>query len=115
VSISISLFALGPSDSLDAHQLVYLTPSELASDDIKKIRDAQAKESSLAKRADIYQITRADILKDNGIDMNKGGEFRCRKCKGNKTTHYALQTRSSDEPMTVFVCCLGCGNRWRTT
>ena len=25
----------------------------------------------------------------------------------------SIQTRSSDEPMTVFVCCLTCGKRWR--
>lgn len=61
---------------------------------------------------DIYQITRSKIQKDQGIDA-EGGEFTCRKCKGTKTSHYAMQTRSSDEPMTIFVCCLTCGNRWR--
>ncbi len=100
---------------LQANQLVHFTSSQLATDDMKKQRDDSAKESALAKRADLYEITRAAILQDNGIDANKGGEFTCRKCKGTKTTHYALQTRSSDEPMTVFVCCLTCGTRWRCT
>ena len=40
--------------------------------------------------------------------------FTCRKCKSKKCTYYALQTRSSDEPMTIFVTCLDCGQRWKT-
>lgn len=39
--------------------------------------------------------------------------FKCRKCHENKCTFYQLQTRSADEPMTTFVQCLNCGNRWK--
>ena len=39
--------------------------------------------------------------------------FTCRKCKSNKCTYYQLQTRSADEPMTTFVTCIECGNRWK--
>ena len=40
-------------------------------------------------------------------------DFTCFKCKSNKCTFYQLQTRSADEPMTTFVTCLNCGNRWK--
>ena len=30
-----------------------------------------------------------------------------------KCTYYQLQTRSADEPMTTFVTCINCGNRWK--
>ena len=40
-------------------------------------------------------------------------EFTCYRCKNNKCTYYELQTRSADEPMTTFVTCLVCGNRWK--
>lgn len=40
-------------------------------------------------------------------------EFKCYKCKKRKCTYYQLQTRSADEPMTTFVTCLVCGNRWK--
>lgn len=39
--------------------------------------------------------------------------FTCRKCKSNKCTYYQMQTRSADEPMTTFVSCIECGNRWK--
>ena len=39
--------------------------------------------------------------------------FTCRKCKSNKCSYYQLQTRSADEPMTTFVTCINCGNRWK--
>jgi DNA-directed RNA polymerase subunit M/transcription elongation factor TFIIS len=41
------------------------------------------------------------------------GIFKCGKCKSMKTTYTQAQTRSADEPMTTFVCCMACGNRWR--
>ncbi len=40
-------------------------------------------------------------------------EFKCFKCFQRVCTYYQLQTRSADEPMTTFVTCLKCGNRWR--
>lgn len=40
--------------------------------------------------------------------------YRCGKCHGRECHYFSLQTRSGDEPMTVFVCCLDCGHRWRT-
>jgi transcription elongation factor S-II len=40
-------------------------------------------------------------------------DFTCSKCKSKKCTFYQLQTRSADEPMTTFVTCLNCGNRWK--
>lgn len=41
------------------------------------------------------------------------GQFKCGKCKKMKTTYAQLQTRSADEPMTTFVTCHNCGNRWK--
>jgi transcription elongation factor S-II len=39
--------------------------------------------------------------------------FTCKKCKSKRCTYYELQTRSADEPMTVFVTCLDCGKHWK--
>jgi transcription elongation factor S-II len=39
--------------------------------------------------------------------------FKCRKCGSRETSYYEVQTRSADEPMTQFITCLSCTNRWR--
>ena len=47
-------------------------------------------------------------------DKDYKGLFRCGKCRGYKTTFYQMQTRSADEPMTVFVTCHTCNIRWKS-
>jgi DNA-directed RNA polymerase subunit M/transcription elongation factor TFIIS len=39
--------------------------------------------------------------------------FLCGKCGKRECTYYELQTRSADEPMTIFITCLNCGKHWR--
>ena len=39
--------------------------------------------------------------------------FKCHKCGSRETSYYEVQTRSADEPMTQFITCLSCSNRWR--
>lgn len=41
------------------------------------------------------------------------GMYTCRACKSRKTQYTCLQTRSADEPMSIFVACLQCGKRWK--
>ena len=39
--------------------------------------------------------------------------FTCKKCKSKRCTYYEMQTRSADEPATIFITCLDCGKSWR--
>jgi transcription elongation factor S-II len=39
--------------------------------------------------------------------------FQCSRCKQRKCTYRQAQTRSADEPMTTFVTCTVCNNRWK--
>jgi len=39
--------------------------------------------------------------------------FTCKKCKSKKCSYYELQTRSADEPSTIFISCLDCGKNWK--
>ena len=38
--------------------------------------------------------------------------FQCGSCKARQCTYFQVQIRSSDEPATNFVTCVGCGHKW---
>lgn len=40
-------------------------------------------------------------------------QFKCGKCQKKKCTYYEVQIRGADEPATVFITCIECGNKWR--
>ena len=40
-------------------------------------------------------------------------QFLCGRCKKRECSYMELQTRSCDEPASIFVQCLSCGHRWR--
>ncbi|CAO2826744.1 uncharacterized protein LOC130800357 [Amaranthus tricolor] len=42
-------------------------------------------------------------------------EAPCPKCHHGKASFYQMQTRSADEPMTIFYTCLNesCGHKWK--
>lgn len=41
------------------------------------------------------------------------GVYRCRNCGGKRTIQHEQQTRSADEPMTLFITCVNCKNTWK--
>jgi len=81
-----------------AHELAFMTHPELRPDlwndliELKKIKD----ENKFTPKIEAST-----------------NDFTCSKCKSKKCTFYQMQTRSADEPMTTFVTCINCGNRWR--
>tara|TARA_Y100000816_G_C26103998_1_gene585992 strand:- start:2341 stop:2793 length:453 start_codon:yes stop_codon:yes gene_type:complete len=63
-----------------------------------------------------FTISKRTSNNNNSIseeNVEPSGLFKCPKCKHRKTTYYSMQTRSADEPMTNFITCLNCGNRWK--
>jgi DNA-directed RNA polymerase subunit M/transcription elongation factor TFIIS len=59
-----------------------------------------------------------EFIEDNFTKKLLTGQFKCVKCAKNKeyaynTSSYELQTRSSDEPTTIFVTCETCGHKWK--
>lgn len=40
-------------------------------------------------------------------------QFKCGRCKMRECAYRELQLRSCDEPVSLFITCLKCGNNWR--
>lgn len=85
---------------IKADELARMTHEQMASDELKKQNEAYEKENLLDHQVAVNQGTETDM-------------FTCGKCKKKRCTYTQLQTRSSDEPMTTFVFCMECGNRWK--
>jgi len=77
-----------------------MTTQEMASDDVKSQRQAFIKSGIDSAQLAHVEGTKTDLL-------------TCGKCKKKNCTYNQLQTRSADEPMTTFVVCNECGNRWK--
>lgn len=74
-----------------------------------KIQQKEILSKDIAFLVDIPQKETEEINEEEIQD----GIFQCRKCGSKKTTYYSLQTRSADEPMTNFITCINCKNRWK--
>lgn len=55
-----------------------------------------------------------DVMKPVGI-IEESALYKCRKCKSKKVSIKELQTRSADEPMTLFITCHECGHVQKTS
>ena len=47
------------------------------------------------------------------LDSMEDSLLECPQCHSRKVDHFGKQTRSADEPETIFAHCLACGHRWR--
>jgi transcription elongation factor S-II len=100
---------------IEAGELVDMTSEQLASDESRKDREERARKLLDTSRLDWDQANEDKINEMCGIrgELLKASLFTCGRCKSHKTTSTQKQTRSADEPMTVFVLCLNCGKRWK--
>lgn len=58
------------------------------------------------------EIHKCKLLMDAEKQDSKG-IYTCKACRSKATVFQAVQTRSADEPMTIFITCLSCDNRWK--
>jgi len=63
----------------------------------------------------IQEKTIRDENKYNNKQEASTDLFTCPRstCKSKRCTYYEMQTRSADEPMTIFVTCLDCGKNFK--
>ncbi|KAL1786614.1 transcription elongation factor A protein 2 isoform X2 [Sigmodon hispidus] len=86
--------------AITPQQIAVMTSEEMASDELKEIRKAMTKEA----------IREHQMARTGGTQTDL---FTCSKCRKKNCTYTQVQTRSSDEPMTTYVVCNECGNRWK--
>jgi DNA-directed RNA polymerase subunit M/transcription elongation factor TFIIS len=61
----------------------------------------------------ISRKTKRDASRFNTNIEASTDMYTCKKCRSKKCTYYEMQTRSADEPATIFVTCLDCGKHWK--
>ena len=61
----------------------------------------------------IQQKVKRDASKFNTNIEASTDMYTCKKCRSKRCTYYEMQTRSADEPMTIFITCLYCKKHWR--
>ncbi|XP_054855193.1 transcription elongation factor A protein 3 isoform X2 [Eublepharis macularius] len=88
------------SGAIPPSLIAKMTAEEMASDELKELRNAMTQEA----------IREHQMAKTGGTTTDL---FQCGKCKKKNCTYNQVQTRSADEPMTTFVLCNECGNRWK--
>ncbi|PIN19093.1 Transcription elongation factor TFIIS/Cofactor of enhancer-binding protein Sp1 [Handroanthus impetiginosus] len=80
--------------------ILELRPEEMASD-ARQVQNEKIKQKALFN---------SEL---GGPPQASTDQFTCGRCKKKETTYYQMQTRSADEPMTTFVTCVNCNNRWK--
>jgi hypothetical protein len=62
------------------------------------------------------ELKQKKSIKDEDLKNTKlkamTDQYKCRKCKKNECSYQEIQTRSADEPSTIFFTCINCGYRW---
>ena len=69
--------------------------------------------SNLKNNPELLEQLKQDVFKVEAKVVASTDAFKCRKCGSRETTYSQAQLRSADEPMTTFVACISCGNRWK--
>lgn len=86
------------NNTIDEYNISFMTHQELFPNNWKELIEKKNKKEKSEKTVDLSLAT---------------DEFKCLKCFQRVCTFYQQQTRSADEPMTTFINCLKCGNRWK--
>ena len=88
-----------------------LSPEQLATMDVIEMLDKNKKKEINEAKENKVNSVRSDWEETHSKVTS--GVYKCKKCGGDKTKQHEMQTRSADEPMTIFITCTECGNSWR--
>ena len=95
---NVELLASLKSEELSPKTLAFMTHQEMDPQHWKEMIEQKIKRDANKYSTNIEAMTEM---------------FTCKKCKSKRCTYYELQTRSADEPSTIFISCLDCGKHWK--
>ena len=95
---NVELLASLKSEELSPKTLAFMTHQEMDPEHWKEMIEQKIKRDANKYSTNIEAMTEM---------------FTCKKCKSKRCTYYELQTRSADEPSTIFISCLDCGKHWK--
>jgi len=91
------------SGEIEPKEIVYLRAEDMASRSQTKARDEMKKWTLAAQNLDLQMAAAQKITED----------YKCGKCGNTRCSYFQMQTRGADEPMTTFVTCIKCNNKWK--
>ena len=77
----------------------------MSSDELRSAEQREADDKIKKKNMNDAMVAQAE--------RSISTSLQCGKCGQRKVTYTEAQTRSADEPMTLFCTCLNCGKSWR--
>ncbi|KAI5294280.1 RNA polymerase II elongation factor [Ascosphaera acerosa] len=84
------------------------TPDDFVTATNEQLMSEERRE--LEKKYQRDNMNRAMVAKQ---ERSVSSSLQCGKCGQRKVTYTEAQTRSADEPMTLFCTCMNCGKTWK--
>lgn len=84
---------------------------ELSMADLARLDDMELYPENWKRLQDQQTVREQKLLE--GKAAASTDMFKCGRCGKRETTYYEMQTRSADEPMTIFITCCNCGKKWK--
>lgn len=98
LNINEELVSLIISKEIPAHSISFMSHQEFRPEKWKELIEKKMKRDESRTNQHIEASTTM---------------YSCKKCKSKRCTYYEMQTRSADEPATIFLSCLDCGKNWK--
>jgi DNA-directed RNA polymerase subunit M/transcription elongation factor TFIIS len=86
---------------VSAREVALMTGDDMLSQEARKEAEATRRAAREATQLDWMKKHRSEILESAGLTSGLGKP--CKKCRGTNTQNTQKQTRSGDEPMTMWV------------
>lgn len=85
-----------------------ITPAEFVQMTYDQLKSAERREAD--RKIEKENMDKAMVAQ---AERSISTSLQCGKCGQRKVTYTEAQTRSADEPMTLFCTCLNCGKSWK--